>query len=89
MTDQDGPVEPEDWRAYRREMWRRRRADRRAGREGRGEWHGPPWPFFGCLFVLAFLVAAVARLCGFRHLGRFASLYRERYQEYPSETARH
>ena len=34
-------------------------------------------------------VAAVARLCGFRHLGRFASLYRERYQEYPSETARH
>ena len=34
-------------------------------------------------------VAAVARLCGFRHLGRFASLYRERYLEYPSETARH
>lgn len=34
-------------------------------------------------------VAAVARLCGFRHLSRFASLYRERYLEYPSETARH
>jgi two-component system, OmpR family, sensor histidine kinase BaeS len=50
------PIEPEDWRAYRREMWRRRRADRRAGRNGRGEWHGPPWPFFGCMFALAFLV---------------------------------
>ncbi|MFL5684984.1 MAG: sensor histidine kinase [Chloroflexota bacterium] len=48
-----------DWRAYRREMWRRRRADRRAGRDGR-EWHGPPWPAFGCLFALAFLVIAWA-----------------------------
>jgi AraC-like DNA-binding protein len=33
-------------------------------------------------------VATVARRCGFRHLGRFASAYRERYLEYPSETAR-
>ena len=31
-------IDPEDWRAYRREMWRRRRADRRAGRNSRGEW---------------------------------------------------
>jgi len=54
------PIDPEDWRAYRREMWRRRRADRRAGRNGRGEWHGPPWPFFGCMFALAFLVIAWA-----------------------------
>ena len=54
------PVTPEDWRAYRREMWRRRRADRRAGRESHGEWHGPPWPFFGCLFGIAFLVIAWA-----------------------------
>jgi AraC-like DNA-binding protein len=34
-------------------------------------------------------VAVVARLCGFGHLGRFAKAYRERYLEYPSETARH
>ena len=34
-------------------------------------------------------VAMVARLCGFRHLSRFARAYRERYLEYPSETARH
>jgi two-component system, OmpR family, sensor histidine kinase BaeS len=54
------PIDPEDWRAYRREMWRRRRADRRAGRNGRGEWRGPPWPFFGCMFALAFLVIAWA-----------------------------
>jgi signal transduction histidine kinase len=54
------PASPEDWRAYRREMWRRRRADRRAGHEGRGEWHGPPWPFFGCMFGIAFLVIAWA-----------------------------
>jgi transcriptional regulator GlxA family with amidase domain len=33
-------------------------------------------------------VAAVARLCGFRHLSRFAAAYRKRYLEYPSETAR-
>jgi len=33
-------------------------------------------------------VAAVARLCGFRHLSRFARIYRERYLEYPSETTR-
>jgi two-component system, OmpR family, sensor histidine kinase BaeS len=44
---------PEDWDRYRREMWRRRRA---------GEWHGRPWPFpfFGCLFALVFLVVAWA-----------------------------
>ena len=54
-----GPVEPEDWRAYRREMWRRRREDRRWHRGGR-EWYGPPWPFFGCLFGIAFLVIAWA-----------------------------
>ena len=33
-------------------------------------------------------VATVARLCGFHHPSRFAKLYRERYLEYPSETAR-
>ena len=59
-TGPQEPIDPEDWRAYRREMWRRRRADRRAGRNSRGEWHGPPWPFFGCMFALAFLVIAWA-----------------------------
>lgn len=34
-------------------------------------------------------VAAVARLCGFHHPSRFAKLYRERYLEYPSQTAKH
>jgi AraC-like DNA-binding protein len=34
-------------------------------------------------------VADVARLCGFHHPSRFAKLYRERYLEYPSETAKH
>ena len=33
-------------------------------------------------------VAVVARLCGFKHPSRFARMYRERYLEYPSETAR-
>jgi AraC-like DNA-binding protein len=33
-------------------------------------------------------VATVARLCGFRHLSRFARTYRDRYLEYPSETTR-
>jgi AraC-like DNA-binding protein len=33
-------------------------------------------------------VAAAARLCGFRHLSRFARAYRERYLEYPSQTTR-
>jgi len=33
-------------------------------------------------------VATVARLCGFKHLSRFAKMYRERYLEYPSETSR-
>jgi signal transduction histidine kinase len=63
------PLSPEDWRAYRREMWRRRRAERRAERG----WHGPPWPFFGCVFVLAFLVIAWALATlvatGFAQLG--------------------
>ena len=54
------PVTPEDWRAYRREMWRRRRADREWRRGRHRGWGGPPWPFFGCLFVLAFLVVAWA-----------------------------
>jgi two-component system, OmpR family, sensor histidine kinase BaeS len=45
---------PEDWRAYRREMWRRRRAGEW------GEWHGRPRPFFGCLFAIVFLVAVWA-----------------------------
>jgi two-component system sensor histidine kinase BaeS len=33
-------------------MWRRRRAA--------GDWHGPPRPFFGCLFAIVFLVVAWA-----------------------------
>jgi two-component system sensor histidine kinase BaeS len=37
------PTGPEEWREFRREMWRRRRRD--------GEWHGPP-RLFGCLFAL-------------------------------------
>ena len=47
----------EDWQAYRREMWRRRRS---------GEWGGGPPPVFGCLFAVIFglvfgsLVAASA-----------------------------
>jgi two-component system sensor histidine kinase BaeS len=50
------PSGPQEWRAYRREMWRRRRD---------GEWHGPP-RVFGCLFAVMFglvfgsLVAASA-----------------------------
>ncbi len=49
------PEGPEDWRAYRREMWRRRRP---GGRDG--EWRGRPRPFFGCVFALVFLVVAWA-----------------------------
>lgn len=33
-------------------------------------------------------VAAVARMCGFRHQSRFARMYRDRYLEYPSQTQR-
>ena len=58
----------EDWRAYRREMWRRRRAG-----DWDGEWRGPPRPFFGCLFAIAFLVVAAAIVAtisaAFSHLG--------------------
>ena len=51
----------EDWGAYRREMWRRRRS----GEWGDRKWRGPP-RVFGCLFALIFglifgsLVAASA-----------------------------
>ena len=48
------PSGPDEWRAYRREMWRRRREA--------GDWHGPPMPFFGCLFALIFLLVAWAIL---------------------------
>ena len=58
--DPEGPVEPDDWRAYRREMWRQRRAGRREWRDQRHGWGGPPWPFFGCLFVLLFLLVVAA-----------------------------
>ena len=46
----------EDWQAYRREMWRRRRS----GEWGGGPWRPAPGPFFGCLFVLIFLVFIVS-----------------------------
>ena len=60
---------PEDWRAYRREMWRRRRAG-----EWGGQWRGGrPRPFFGCLFAIVFLVVAWAVITAvatsFAHLG--------------------
>jgi two-component system, OmpR family, sensor histidine kinase BaeS len=56
------PIGPEDWRAYRREMWRQRWARRHesGGTYERGGWYGPPRPFFGCLFALAFVVIAWA-----------------------------
>ena len=50
-----GDGKPEDWRAYRREMWRRRRAG-----EWGGEWRGRPRPFFGCVFAIVFLVVVWA-----------------------------
>ena len=34
-------------------------------------------------------VAGVARACGVRHLGRFASAYRQQFGEAPSDTLRH
>jgi two-component system sensor histidine kinase BaeS len=52
MTGPPKPDNAEDWRAYRREMWRRRRS----GEWGSGRWRGGPGPFFGCLFGLIFLV---------------------------------
>ena len=62
------PVGPEEWREFRREMWRRRR-----GGDWNGEWRGPPRPFFGCLFAIAFLVVASAVIAtiaaAFSHLG--------------------
>jgi two-component system, OmpR family, sensor histidine kinase BaeS len=58
------PRGPEDWRAYRREMWRRRRS---------GEWRGGPRPFFGCVFAIVFFMVAWAVITaiatGFSHLG--------------------
>lgn len=66
----EGPRDPwpEDWRAHRREMWRRRRRG-----DWDGEWRGPPRPFFGCLFAIAFLVVASAIITtigsAFSHLG--------------------
>ena len=45
------PSGPQDWREYRREMWRRRRS----GEWGGGPWRRGPGPFFGCLFGLIFL----------------------------------
>jgi two-component system, OmpR family, sensor histidine kinase BaeS len=44
---------PEDWGAYRREMWRRR-GQHRWGR------HGRPPRFFGCVFAIVFLIVAWA-----------------------------
>jgi two-component system sensor histidine kinase BaeS len=48
---------PEDWRAYRREMWRRRH-------EGEwrheGGWRGGPPRVFGCVFAIVFLLVAAA-----------------------------
>ena len=52
----------EDWRAYRREMWRQGRQQWRSQRRGGGmPWRGGPWrggpaPVFGCLFALVFLL---------------------------------
>ncbi len=54
------PSGPEEWRAYRREMWRRRRE---SGEWGPDAWRGPrggPRPFFGCLFAIVFLIVAWA-----------------------------
>jgi two-component system sensor histidine kinase BaeS len=45
-----GP-DPEDWRAYRREMWRRRHE---------GQWRGRPPRVFGCVFAIVFLLVAAA-----------------------------
>ena len=45
------PSGSQDWREYRREMWRRRRS----GEWGGGPWRRGPGPFFGCLFGLIFL----------------------------------
>jgi two-component system sensor histidine kinase BaeS len=45
------PHGPQEWREYRREMWRRRRA---------GKWHGGPPRVFGCVFAIVFLVVAAA-----------------------------
>jgi two-component system sensor histidine kinase BaeS len=54
----------EDWQAYRREMWRRRRS---------GEWGGRPRPFFGCVFAIVFILVAwavvTAVATAFSHLG--------------------
>ncbi len=52
MTGEQPPSGREDWREYRREMWRRRRS----GEWGGGPWQRGPGPFFGCLFGLIFLV---------------------------------
>lgn len=52
MSGAPRPNGAEDWREYRREMWRRRRS----GEWGGGPWRRGPGPFFGCLFGLVFLV---------------------------------
>jgi signal transduction histidine kinase len=54
------PHGPEDWRTYRREMWRQRREQRRRDGGWEREWYGPPRPFFGCLFAIVFLIVAWA-----------------------------
>jgi two-component system sensor histidine kinase BaeS len=54
MSEQP-PRGRDEWRDHRREMWRRRRRG-----EWDREWRGPPRPFFGCLFALAFIVVASA-----------------------------
>lgn len=60
MSEGRPPTGPEDWRAYRREMWRRRRSGEWGGGPwGRGPWRGGPPRVFGCLFGLMFLVVAV------------------------------
>jgi signal transduction histidine kinase len=69
MSGPRGPEQPEDWGAYRREMWRRRRGWG-YGPRGYGQ-GGPPWrrrrpgPFargFGCLAGLVFLVVIASLL---------------------------
>jgi signal transduction histidine kinase len=60
------PTDPEDWAAFRREMWRRRGQQRWAHRGG------PP-RFFGCVFAIVFLIVAWAAItavtAGLAHLG--------------------
>jgi signal transduction histidine kinase len=72
MNERGGPPwpeGPEDWRAYRREMWRRRRSGQWRG----GPWRGGPRPVFGCVFAIVFLVVVwavvTAIVTALSHLG--------------------